>query len=292
MKSAPKEAFRAFIQNEIYSFVAELSGSISKEEPNDEDTSKLPTFDDMVKDVFGKEWVKVPDKENKLELDGVEELKEEFIPNHAGLHCPKCGSNEYYEVDDDEYEDGTQEFHYECKKCGYKSEKDEFNHNDLNEAAKSLKETNYLKKYPYEKLQKMSDKELYKAWLEVKGAPDVEGGPEEIEYTLASDALWDIEGELCSRGFMDEDNNKTEKWSELTESNDEVQEEPTKEVPSEEPTVKDETEPEEVTEPLNGLGTGYAKFARKASDINDVDVKADSFTVGESSYIIVSKINK
>lgn len=292
LKSAPKEdkeAFRAFIQNEIYSFVAELSGSISKEEPNDEDTSKLPTFDDMVKDVFGKEWVKVPDKENKLELDGVEELKEEFIPNHAGLHCPKCGSNEYYEVDDDEYEDGTQEFHYECKKCGYKSEKDEFNHNDLNEAAKSLKETNYLKKYPYEKLQKMSDKELYKAWLEVKGAPDVEGGPEEIEYTLASDALWDIEGELCSRGFMDEDNNKTEKWSELTESDDEVQEEPTKEVPSEEPTVKDETEPEEVTEPLNGLGTGYAKFARKASDINDVDVKADSFTAGESSYVIVSK---
>ena len=350
LKSAPKEdkeAFRAFIQNEIYSFVAELSGSINKEEPNDEETSKLPTFDDMVKDVFGKEWVKVPDKENKLELDGVEELKEEFIPNYAGLHCPKCGSNEYYEVDDDEYEDGTQEFHYECKKCGYKSEKDEFNHNDLNEAAKPfikrkdgseeltkselrakwkeareeggwstkeypfskylqdiddtqewelvhpLKETNYLKKYPYEKLQKMSDKELYKAWLEVKGAPDVEGGLEEIEYTLASDALWDIEGELCSRGFMDEDNNKTEKWSELTEAevipNDEVQEEPTEEVPSEEPTVKDETEPEEVTEPLNGLGTGYAKFARKASDINDVDVKADSFTAGESSYVIVSK---
>lgn len=350
LKSAPKEdkeAFRAFIQNEIYSFVAELSGSIDKEEPNDEDTSKLPTFDDMVKEVFGKEWVKEPDKENKLELDGVEELKEEFIPNHAGLHCPKCGSNEYYEVDDDEYEDGTQEFHYECKKCGYKSEKDEFNHNDLNEAAKPfirrkdgseeltkselrdkwkeareeggwsteeypfskylqdiddtqewelshpLNETNYLKKYPYEKLTKMSDKELYRAWLEVKDAPDEVGGPEEVEYTLASDALWDIEGELCSRGFMDEDNNKTEKWSELTEAevipNDEVQEEPTEEIPSEEPPVEDKTEPEGVTEPSNGLGTGYAKFARKASDINDVDAKADSFTAGESSYVIVSK---
>jgi len=91
---------------------------------------------------------------------------------------------------------------------------------------KPLKETNYLKKYPYEKLQKMSDKELYKAWLEVKDAPDEEkvydrsGTAVEYNPTLASDALWDIEGELCSRGFMDEDNNKTEKWSELTEAED------------------------------------------------------------------------
>ena len=93
---------------------------------------------------------------------------------------------------------------------------------------KPLKETNYLKKYPYEKLQKMSDKELYKAWLEVKDAPDEEkvydrsGTAVEYNPTLASDALWDIEGELCSRGFMDEDNNKTEKWSELTEAEDPI----------------------------------------------------------------------
>ena len=298
LKSAPKEdkeAFRAFIQNEIYSFVAELSGSINKEEPNDEETSKLPTFDDMVKDVFGKEWVKVPDKENKLELDGVEELKEEF--NHHDLDEAakpfikrKDGSEELTKSElRAKWKEAREEGGWSTEEYPFSKYLQDIDDTQEWELVHPLKETNYLKKYPYEKLQKMSDKELYKAWLEVKGAPDVEGGPEEIEYTLASDALWDIEGELCSRGFMDEDNNKTEKWSELTESDDEVQEEPTKEVPSEEPTVKDETEPEEVTEPLNGLGTGYAKFARKASDINDVDVKADSFTAGESSYVIVSK---
>lgn len=240
LKSAPeadKEAFRSFIQNEIYGFVAELSGTIENEEPNDDDTSKLPTFDGMVEEVFGKEWVKVPDKENKLELDGVEVIKE---------------------------------------------------------AAKSLKETNYLKKYPYEKLQKMSDKELYRAWLEVKDAPDEVGSSEEVEYTLASDALWDIEGELCSRGFMDENNNKTEKWSELTEAEiipvDDGTEEPeninVKDTHMEEPTDDSNVE---VSTPSEGLNTGYATFIRKPKDIADVDNKTDSFTSGEASYIVVSK---
>lgn len=81
----------------------------------------------------------------------------------------------------------------------------------------NLNETNYLKKY-YDKLETMSDKELYKAWKEVKNASDEEGNSEEIEYTLASDALWEIEGELCRRGFLDLDNNKTDKWKELEDS--------------------------------------------------------------------------
>ena len=86
----------------------------------------------------------------------------------------------------------------------------------FNESEK-LNEGNYLKKY-YNKLDSMSDKQLYKAWLEVKNASDEEGGPEEVEYTMASDALWEIEGELARRGFMDEDSNKTEKWKELEEA--------------------------------------------------------------------------
>lgn len=62
-------------------------------------------------------------------LDG-EELDEEFIPNHNGEHCPKCGSNNYVEVDDEEYEDGTQIYHYECQECGYISPADEYNPED------------------------------------------------------------------------------------------------------------------------------------------------------------------
>lgn len=70
-------------------------------------------------------------KQELIKLIGT--VNEEFIPNQDGLHCPKCGSNEYYEVDDEEYEDGTQKYHLECSKCGYNSETGEFNHNDLNE---------------------------------------------------------------------------------------------------------------------------------------------------------------
>lgn len=66
-------------------------------------------------------------------------LKEEFIPNSANLHCPECGSSEYYEVDDGEYEDGRCEFHYECKKCGYVSSKDEYYPEDLEENDRDVK---------------------------------------------------------------------------------------------------------------------------------------------------------
>ncbi len=57
-------------------------------------------------------------------------LREEFIPNHSGERCPKCGSNNYVEVDDEEYEDGTQIYHYECQQCGYVSSTDEYNPDD------------------------------------------------------------------------------------------------------------------------------------------------------------------
>ena len=80
--------------------------------------------------------------------------------------------------------------------------------------------TNYSKKYT-NKIDKMSDKALYKAWLEVSKAPTEEkkydkfGACVEVTDTMASDALWEIEGELCRRGYMDEDSNKTDKWKEL-----------------------------------------------------------------------------
>lgn len=193
----------------------------------------------------------------------------------------------------------------------------------------TLKETNYLKKYPYEKLEKMSDKDLYRAWLEVSNAPDEEGSMEEIEYTLASDALFDIEGELCRRGFMDENNNKTEKWSELKESVEPV-EGYKKDLIEKFPELKDnenfksyadddwmaidlnddgsikgyrlatkkldeDDEPEntdevdKVEEPKQGLGTGYASFVRKPKDIQALNDKSQYFTDGDSSYIICSK---
>lgn len=79
-------------------------------------------------------------KEDAEEMDESENrLAEEFIPNHAGLHCPKCGNNEYYEVDDGEDANGTIHFHYECNKCGY-TESDEYSPEDFEESAELVEE--------------------------------------------------------------------------------------------------------------------------------------------------------
>lgn len=78
-KSAPKESkdeLKEIVQRDIYSFITELSTEIKATEPTEDDKLELPTFDAMVEEVFGKEWVKEEQKENKLELDGVETLKE------------------------------------------------------------------------------------------------------------------------------------------------------------------------------------------------------------------------
>lgn len=62
-----------------------------------------------------------------LALQG--KLGSDIIPNSLGEHCPKCGSKNYVEIDDSEYDDGTQEYHLECQDCGYKSNIDEYDIN-------------------------------------------------------------------------------------------------------------------------------------------------------------------
>jgi len=76
---------------------------------------------------------------NELQKLKSDNINEEYIPNHNSLKCPKCGSNKYIEVDDGEYEDGTQEYHYECSDCGYKSNTDEININETAELVKVLR---------------------------------------------------------------------------------------------------------------------------------------------------------
>lgn len=66
-------------------------------------------------------------------------LEEESIFNSFGFKCPKCNSNRYYEVDDEELADGTQVYHLECKDCGYKSQKDELNPEEFEECDKPKK---------------------------------------------------------------------------------------------------------------------------------------------------------
>ena len=96
----------------------------------DESNDILMLIDTQPEEVNSEE---IPEEEpiiNDIDIDN-KDLKEAVIPNHNNLTCPKCKSNNYVEIDDGEYEDGTQEYHYECKDCGYISNKDGY---DLEEA--------------------------------------------------------------------------------------------------------------------------------------------------------------
>lgn len=79
VKLAPKEekeAFNEYIQKEIYEFIAEVSDEIKSNEPTDEEKLELPTFDKMVEEVFGKEWVKEVKEPETKEVAGTETLTE------------------------------------------------------------------------------------------------------------------------------------------------------------------------------------------------------------------------
>lgn len=205
IKLAPKEekeSFKAYIEKEIYAFIAEVSDEIKANEPNNEDKLELPSFDKMVEEIFGKEWVK-ENKEEPKEIEGAETLKESFfvkIWNDAT----------------EDYEDFEE----------YENEED---------AKKSVAE-----------LKKNGEKVIIEKFSEKSRDPELSG---EVDYY-----------------------NKTFNEAEEINPAEEVDENP-----------KDE--------PKNGLGTGYATFVRKPSNIEDLDNKAKYFTDGDASYLIVEQQN-
>lgn len=71
-----KEAFVKYLQGQLYAFAAEVSESIRAEEPTEDDKLELPSFDKMVEDIFGKEWVKEVKEPETKEVEGTETLKE------------------------------------------------------------------------------------------------------------------------------------------------------------------------------------------------------------------------
>lgn len=78
-KSVPKDekdAFIKYLQGQMYAFVAEVSDEIKANEPNEDDTLELPSFDKMVEDIFGKEWVKEVKEPETKEVAGTETLTE------------------------------------------------------------------------------------------------------------------------------------------------------------------------------------------------------------------------
>ena len=121
-KMKMKEEYKssgAMSKDEILSKIFSQFPDISKEDENY--LNDLP-LDGLINEVYNRNWEK-------------EVFNEAVIPNSTNSVCPKCGSNNFLEIDDEEDEDGTQHFHLTCQDCGY-TEKDEYN---LNES--SLKES-------------------------------------------------------------------------------------------------------------------------------------------------------
>lgn len=94
----------------------------------------IDQIDDYEKRMKSNEEVKSEEIDEPTVIEDINKLHEDTVYNHQGEKCPKCGSENYIEVDGAEFDDGTQEFKLVCADCGYESDIDELNHNDLNEA--------------------------------------------------------------------------------------------------------------------------------------------------------------
>lgn len=113
------------VDKDILYWVINIKGNIDESVEVDKDGNKTERDDKTghVKKitVSKKTQDKMADEYNKKQ-----ELKEDTIPNSFNTPCPKCGSNNFVEIDDEEDSDGTQHFHLTCQDCGY-TEENEYN---------------------------------------------------------------------------------------------------------------------------------------------------------------------
>lgn len=326
VKLAPKEekdAFNAYIQKEIYAFIAEVSDEVKATEPNDEDKLELPTFDKMVEEVFGKEWVKEQPKENKLELEGTETLTEDAKPENRYRILREL-EKQFEKLDDIDYGDIEGSERYGDMKPGIAEQ------NEINEKIKQLVQDNNITKEEFDQVAENfggldlsisyyeyvpkhakveeSDEPIEAVGYEVRYLVQVGPGEYKSEdggtYTNEEQAEERV-AELRAQGFdasydiiwsREEDPNYDKDVDE-TDYNAEHEAEATERMErrygsiNEADEVESTEEPEEVPAdkveaPKVGLGTGYASFVRKPSNIEDLDNKAKYFTDGDASYLI------
>ena len=113
------------VDKDILYWVINIKGNIDESVEVDKDGNKTERDDKTghIKKitVSKKTQDKMADEYNKKQ-----ELKEDTIPNSFNTPCPKCGSNNFVEIDDEEDSDGTQHFHLTCQDCGY-TEENEYN---------------------------------------------------------------------------------------------------------------------------------------------------------------------
>lgn len=285
VKLAPKEekeAFNEYIQKEIYEFIAEVSDEIKSNEPTDEEKLELPTFDKMVEEVFGKEWVKEVKEPETKEVEGTETLKESDKPEESVFTSFRPSGQEegligrlWFNIDgksdtiDLFYNDGKYDLIYGTFVPDYIKEfVDNYGGYDkfVDDALKyvqGLKEST------------LNESFYVKVWNDA-----AEDYDDYAEYKTKEEAQKEVDalkknGEKAIIETFSEKSRDPELSAEVDYYNKTFNEE-------------DEVE-DKVAEPKQGLGTGNASFVRKPSNIEDLDNKAKYFTDGEASYLIVDK---
>lgn len=299
-KSVPKEekdAFNEYLQRQLYAFVAEVSESIKAEEPNEDDKLELPSFDKMVEDIFGKQWVKEVKEPETVEVEGTETLKEsEDWDKEEPVECEVLYDNE-----------GKPYFMYNDEKEYI----DEYIKDETGGAVKSLTAFSALRIVPSADGNTVTVEYLHESNLNEGNLPNIS----EFIYNLDVDKgnAWSAQSYtkngkgdkiiIVSRNGQSENTaedivkaveekypklkgeptvNGRSIWFFLKEES--LNEDETEEVP-----VADEPGEEKPEEPKNGLGTGYAAFTRRPKNLEMVEDKSNYFTEGEASYLICEK---
>lgn len=299
-KSVPKEekdAFIKYLQGQMYAFVAEVSDEIKANEPNEDDKLELPSFDKMVEDIFGKQWVKEVKEPEKVEVEGTETLTEsEDWEKEEPVECEILYDNE-----------GKPYFIYNDEKEYI----DDYIKDETGGAIKSLTAFSALRIVPSSNGDTVTVEYLHESNLNEGNLPNIS----EFIYNLDVDKgnAWSAQSYtkngkgdkiiVVSRNGQSENTaedivkaveekypklkgeptiNGRSIWFYLKE--DSLNEDEAEDVP-----VADEPGEEKPEEPKNGLGTGYAAFTRKPKNLEMVEDKSNYFTDGEASYLICKK---
>ena len=299
-KSVPKEekdAFNEYLQRQLYAFVAEVSESIKAEEPNEDDKLELPSFDKMVEDIFGKQWVKEVKEPETKEVAGTETLNEsEDWEKEEPVECEILYDNE-----------GKPYFMYNDEKEYI----DDYIKDETGGAIKSLTAFSALRIVPSSNGDTVTVEYLHESNLNEGNLPNIS----EFIYNLDVDKgnAWSAQSYtkngkgdkiiIVSRNGQSENTaedivkaveekypklkgeptvNGRSIWFYLKE--DSLNEDEAEDVP-----IADEPGEEKPEEPKNGLGTGYAAFTRKPKNLEMVEDKSNYFTDGEASYLICKK---
>ena len=294
LEDEEKEVMKKIVSRLAYSFVPELSSKIYPKNPNEEDGTEYPTFDKMVEDLFGKDWVREPEEQKQYKVDDLEfkeigsdlsescrlvettnkgiEAKEQDLYDRIRQALKDAGDEDWENIAGYTKrlpKDVVAEFVKEENEIGCIRMIHSILTYTSNRNVDELINNRYLEKYIDEfgedKVRELLVNEI----------------DEYSKATINQNVYTDSEGLTYNSVTFSDD---------LDESN--LKEADGEEVPTEEPEAEVEptnTDDLNTNVPKQGLGTGYATFVRHPKDLADVrnSVK-QGITDGKASYIVCS----